>query len=466
MGNSEDQISDLPDPILVHILSFLDTEYAVRTSVLSRRWKHLWASVPDLIFHLNHLPEGRLCRFILFINQRVVLRPSPLPVDKFVLSCRNPHWEYLLPRFNTWLIQLLSFHHVRHLHIDTPLQDRRRGPLSLPPTLFTSETLVHLKLGGSLCRVDIYLPPSQEVRFPNLKTFSIRLHKPSDQLARKLFSNTCPSLQSLRIDAFLARGSGRKVNFDICAPQLRKLEIILCRAVKRNGSGGDQSTVVIEAPLLQYLSISDKLLARYSFKNSSSELLRTYIDNGERLQATATLSHDRNDLLSELVRGICNVKCLELSYRTTRALQCASNYGPLVFPNLTRLELQIKVHCSLLLDLLRRTPLLQFLSISIQDTGFREERDDDCSAAGGDGEVPGCLVSSLEIIQVDKFMGHKEIVDLVIYFLENSLVLNKLILYCQDLDSSQVEKLQTQLHLVTPGSKTCRIDFFRLQLAL
>lgn len=75
--------------------------------------------------------------------------------------------------------------------------------------------------------------------------------------------------------------------------------------------------------------------------------------------------------------------------------------------------------------------------------------------------MPGCLVSSLETIQVDKFMGHKEIVDLVIDFLKNSLVLKKLILYCQDLDSGQVEKLHTQLHMLTPGSKTCHIHFFR-----
>lgn len=47
-GTKQDRVSDLPDPILCHILSFLPTEFAARTSILSKRWKPIWLSVPTI----------------------------------------------------------------------------------------------------------------------------------------------------------------------------------------------------------------------------------------------------------------------------------------------------------------------------------------------------------------------------------------------------------------------------------
>ncbi|KAF2610599.1 hypothetical protein F2Q70_00007050 [Brassica cretica] len=46
--NGVDLISSLPDVILQHIFSQIPTKYAIRTSVLSKRWKHVWSETPSV----------------------------------------------------------------------------------------------------------------------------------------------------------------------------------------------------------------------------------------------------------------------------------------------------------------------------------------------------------------------------------------------------------------------------------
>ncbi|OMO50678.1 hypothetical protein CCACVL1_30322, partial [Corchorus capsularis] len=45
-----DRLSDLPDCLLLRILSLVDTTIAVRTGVLSNRWSCLWTRLPILNF--------------------------------------------------------------------------------------------------------------------------------------------------------------------------------------------------------------------------------------------------------------------------------------------------------------------------------------------------------------------------------------------------------------------------------
>ncbi|KAG6388702.1 hypothetical protein SASPL_150134 [Salvia splendens] len=49
----EDRISQLPDEILQHILFFMDTSEAVKTSILSKRWKHLCRSLLNIRLKLR-----------------------------------------------------------------------------------------------------------------------------------------------------------------------------------------------------------------------------------------------------------------------------------------------------------------------------------------------------------------------------------------------------------------------------
>ncbi|CAA7042256.1 unnamed protein product [Microthlaspi erraticum] len=49
----EDMISDLPNDLLIHILSLLPPQDALNTMVLSKRWRFLWTTVPKLVIDFN-----------------------------------------------------------------------------------------------------------------------------------------------------------------------------------------------------------------------------------------------------------------------------------------------------------------------------------------------------------------------------------------------------------------------------
>lgn len=55
-----DRLNDLPNEILLHILSFLMIEDIVKTSILSKRWKNLWKYLPDLKLHTSEFSNPYL----------------------------------------------------------------------------------------------------------------------------------------------------------------------------------------------------------------------------------------------------------------------------------------------------------------------------------------------------------------------------------------------------------------------
>ncbi|CAK8577882.1 unnamed protein product [Lathyrus sativus] len=69
---NEDRLSDLPDSVILHILSFLNTNHAIRTCLLSTRWKHLWKCIPTLILHFSRATTDE--HFSVFVSKILSLR--------------------------------------------------------------------------------------------------------------------------------------------------------------------------------------------------------------------------------------------------------------------------------------------------------------------------------------------------------------------------------------------------------
>jgi hypothetical protein len=75
-GESEDRLSNLPDCVLRHILSSLDSKSVVQTCVLSKRWKFLWKSIPNLKLHASRFRT--LKQFTEFVSKILTLRDGSI----------------------------------------------------------------------------------------------------------------------------------------------------------------------------------------------------------------------------------------------------------------------------------------------------------------------------------------------------------------------------------------------------
>jgi len=86
LPNEEDRISDLPDSLLHHILSFLPTKDATVTILPSKRWKSL---LSQSIINLddNHFPHPSA--FCKFFNSFIASRDKNLPIVTFNLKCHH-----------------------------------------------------------------------------------------------------------------------------------------------------------------------------------------------------------------------------------------------------------------------------------------------------------------------------------------------------------------------------------------
>ncbi|CAI9112291.1 OLC1v1012721C3 [Oldenlandia corymbosa var. corymbosa] len=92
--SSTTSITDLPESILLHILSFLPITTAIKTTAVARDWRNLWRSLLKLNFDLeefhSHIPEkpNRDARqlFAEFVSQALLYRPRHLPIENFKLQ--------------------------------------------------------------------------------------------------------------------------------------------------------------------------------------------------------------------------------------------------------------------------------------------------------------------------------------------------------------------------------------------
>ncbi|KAK3024286.1 hypothetical protein RJ639_043148 [Escallonia herrerae] len=216
-----DRISQLPDAVLSRILSFMPTKYAAQTSVLSTRWKYLWVSVAVLDFemHLYVNYKGDRSNFDMYekrimsnftssVDRLLDLRGNTT-TKKFRLSC----FEECDPsRLFAWL-NAMMLSNVQEVDLELIMHDLGK----LPRSLFTSKTLVVLRLCGAFL-----LNVPLDVSLPSLKSLYLEsINYRGDASIKRLLSS-CHVLEELIIPRF---GEDNVWTFDVSVPSLKRLTL-------------------------------------------------------------------------------------------------------------------------------------------------------------------------------------------------------------------------------------------------
>ncbi|CAI0398917.1 unnamed protein product [Linum tenue] len=251
----DDRLTHLPEPILCHILSFLDTKSTVQTSVLSRGWNRTWKHVPALDLHTNFFRQA--AEFDRFVSKVLSLRyddlklrkvfyyggDGSLPKDKGSMSLQVVDYalshdvEELALHRNIRDETYWNFSVIFSDYCDTNSEKRKKKKKTNSHLKALDLDWINLDHGFATCS-----------GFPMLTTLTLR--SCPFGTARGLTLTNFPCLKNLSMNfCYRTEGSGMGRKLKIHGPQLLslKLELMACYEIE------------IYAPELETFTLCEKV---------------------------------------------------------------------------------------------------------------------------------------------------------------------------------------------------------------
>ncbi|KAL4619600.1 hypothetical protein ACB092_06G091300 [Castanea dentata] len=353
-----DRISNLPESLLCHILSFLPTKDSIATSILSTRWKLLWTLVPKLDLDSDTIGTSELSaddddddedeRDIMFAHvvSSVLAQQECGELQTFRLQWKFG-WDG--SHLDAWL-RTAAARKVKELDLDILVIDMDVENLKLPPSFFSCRTLVVLKLTGTI-DIDIDTP-SLSFNFPSLKILHlVEILFPSVIYSQERsflrFLSGCPVLEDLSFTTDDLEGE-----YKVCVPTLKRFII-------RDLNGSDYE-LEINAPALEYFDFCGDL-----------RVIKFYEKLNNLVQANVGLyvyENEHKEFFRErvfrLFTALNNVKFLSFSPDGTE-WHNVGNICPSSFQNLVQLDFKVTdCNWSVLQYLLQNAPNLESLVVT------------------------------------------------------------------------------------------------------
>ncbi|CAN7000618.1 unnamed protein product [Brassica rapa subsp. trilocularis] len=262
--NEIDWISNLPDDVLLVILSRLSTEEAVRTSVMSKRWEHVWKHIPHLILDMTRIVNSK--EPIYGSNRVATLMTKIIDNHRGHLeSCAIDHYSFqsVNGMLNTWIQALTCVRHTRvltlthhcpHPCVPMDLEDFNRFR-DISPNVMSHPSLRSLSLG--FYNLENSLPFSN---CSNLQTLKLSCIVAEVGVFNRVLA-FCSSLEVLVLDIKFSKKNGDPLKIEN-----KKLKLLLV-ACCRNADG-----IRVSAASLEILAITYRYFRRDEFFLTAPQL--------------------------------------------------------------------------------------------------------------------------------------------------------------------------------------------------
>ncbi|KAL2939528.1 hypothetical protein RDABS01_033687 [Bienertia sinuspersici] len=476
-----DRLSNLPDELLIRILSLLPTKDAAATCISSQRLRHVLPRITSLDFDSKPISFclkrpyriEQFPSFVTFVDTVLQAHKSQY-LTRFRLAvgadfrgrytgcklgeCRKgcyPDLKSRITRIKAWISFPLNCSGLKELDLRIPVKEPGKS-CQLPPEIFTCETLEVLKLDIDL-RLD-YASTMPFFHLPNLKLLELHvLSIPGDGFMPRLISS-CPLLEDLTVDVFW----DRVYYINISSPSLRRL----CYNVLKPSYGSTDS-VLIDTPNLEYLKYTGALALQYSISSMECLVKAEVWLIKELTMRTQEASCQQ---MLRFIRPLSNVQHLELSGFSTTVLNSVEVVDQLpVFHNLKCLEL----NCSgnywdkVLLAFLKFSPVLETLVFpqgmeTIMPLGDYKTPElvveqEFCRTT--QAIIPSCCKYYLKRIHVKLGIGNEREIGLIQFLLRHALVLEEFIISLRRHYATvdRMEELERTLQNSPRASFSCSI---------
>jgi hypothetical protein len=207
MEHKIDRISELPDSILEHILSFIPTKQTLQLSILSKRWQRVWALFPVPDF--NQFPFDKKLRkvppnekeqeiqrkkeeFINFVERSLLARyRQRLNLNKFSLVTLFDESDYAV--VNRWIDYAIECN-VKELNLDFSPRIGQKF-YELPERVLVANSITELKL--CMCKLKSFY---SDINLSSLKKLILSIKVDEGQLFQTLI-DSCRDIEEMTFDS-------------------------------------------------------------------------------------------------------------------------------------------------------------------------------------------------------------------------------------------------------------------------